>query len=350
MSPSSPLQLHKSKLGLAVLVAGSYCLSPSAFAADAQIAIVGSSTVYPFTTVIAELFGKATETKIPKVEATGTGGGMKLLCSGVGDQHPDIANASRAIKSSEVELCASNGISAPLEVKIGYDGIVVAHSADTDPLAVTRTQLFLALARQLPDASGVLQPNSNVNWSDIDPALPAIAIQVYGPPPTSGTRDAFVELALAEGCAEVAGMQELKSTDESRYDAVCTSIREDGAFIEAGENDNLIIQRLVSNPDAVGIFGFSFLEENLDKVTGVLIDGVAPEFEAIEDRSYPLARPLFIYVKTEHAELKSSLLEFVEFYVSEDVIGPDGYLEDRGLVPLPAAERDLMRAAVSSVN
>lgn len=331
---------HRSRwcVGVALLAATSMAAHAE------QIAIVGSSTVYPFTTVVAELFGEATGKSTPKVESTGTGGGMKLLCAGIGEQHADIANASRAIKASEIELCAANGISPPLEVGIGFDGIVLARTSATEPMALTLEQVFLALARHLPDASGQLQENPHTNWADIDPSLPDIAIQVYGPPPTSGTRDAFVELAMEKGCEVVPYMQEL---EQETHKIVCASIREDGAFIEVGENDNLIIQRLVANPNTVGIFGYSFLEENSDRVTGVAIDGVEPEFEAIEDNTYPLARKLYIYVKTEQAAHKPSLLDFVNFYVDEDAIGPDGYLSDRGLVTLPEAEREQVRTAVS---
>ena len=319
-----------------------------AVADSAQIEIVGSSTVYPFTTVVSERFSLIKETTAPKVEATGTGGGMKLLCAGVGLGHPDLANASRAVKESEIKLCASNGVSAPLEVKIGYDGIVMAHSNTEDAISLTQEEVFMALARDIADANGVLRPNPSKLWSDVSPSLPAREIRVYGPPPTSGTRDAFVELAMEEGCQRAPGMSTLKELDEAKYDAVCASIREDGAFIEAGENDNLIIQRLVSNPGTFGIFGFSFLEENLDKVTGVLIDGVEPTFEAIEGGEYPLARPLFIYVKREHADLKQDLRSFVMFYLDDAALGPDGFLLDRGLVPLPEGELAEARSKVAA--
>lgn len=314
-------------------------------AAAEQIEIVGSSTVYPFTTVAAERFSQVSGAATPKVESTGTGGGMKLLCAGAGAGHPDIANASRAIKSSEIELCASNGLAEPVEVKIGYDGIVVAHSSANPDLSLSRTELFRALARSLPAADGSLQPNPHANWDDIRADLPAKPIRVYGPPPTSGTRDAFVELAMEEGCEGVDHIDQVAKED---HDVACTAIREDGAFIEAGENDNLIIQRLVANPDTLGIFGYSFLEENSDMVKGIAVDGVVPSFEAIEAEQYPLARPLFIYVKSEHVAAKPSLRDFVEFYLSDGSLGEDGFLLDRGLVPLPAAELDAVRAAVST--
>ena len=305
-----------------------------------QIEVVGSSTVYPFTTVAAERFSQINGFSTPKVESTGTGGGLKLLCAGEGFRYPDIANASRAIKPSEIDLCDSNGLKKPVEVKIGYDGIVIAHSHGNSDWVLSRTDLFRALARSLPAADGSLQPNPHANWSDIHADLPAWPIRVYGPPPTSGTRDAFVELTMEEGCE---GVEHIDQVAKEQHDALCTAIREDGAFIEAGENDNLIIQRLVANPDTLGIFGYSFLEENSDMVKGIAVDGVEPSFEAIEAEQYPLARPLFIYVKSEHFGLKSELLDFVHFYVSDDSLGEDGFLLDRGLVPLPAAERKAVR-------
>ena len=311
----------------------------------AELDIVGSSTVYPFTTLVAERFGQVFGGSSPKIESTGTGGGFRLFCAGIGE-FPDVSNASRAIEDSEVSLCAANGISQPLEIKIGYDGIVVGQSAANPELTLTRTQLFSALARELPDASGVLRPNQYQTWRSISASLPDTPIRIYGPPPTSGTRDAFVELAMEQGCKDVPYMDKLKQADAERYDLTCQAIREDGAYIEAGENDNLIIQRLVANPDTLGIFGFSFLEANLDKVQGVLVGGSKPDFEAIEQGSYPLARPLFIYVKTEHAVVKDELKDFVEFFVSEASMGTDGFLSERGLVPLPADELGRTQQAV----
>ena len=327
------------------------CVAVVAAAAPArseQLEVVGSSTVYPFTAKVAERFSQARGHQTPKVESTGTGGGMKLLCAGVGEGHADMTNASRPIKPSEIELCASNGVSEPVEVKIGYDGIVVAHGKGLQPFSVTREQLFLALARDLPDDAGNLAPNPNVSWGDVGAGLPAVPIRVYGPPPTSGTRDAFTELALEVGCEAAPGMEALKARDEDAHESACKSVREDGAFIEAGENDNLIIQRLVSNEDTLGIFGYSFLEENADKVVGVMVDGVTPTYESIGDGSYPLSRPLFVYVKAEHAAVKPSLAEFVEFFLSEDSLGQEGFLADLGLVPLPPDELGRVRSAVGS--
>ncbi|MGI9298735.1 MAG: PstS family phosphate ABC transporter substrate-binding protein [Gammaproteobacteria bacterium] len=310
-----------------------------AFAATspaAAIDIVGSSTVYPFSAVAAELFALSGGGKAPKVEATGSGGGLKLFCAG-GDS-PDITNASRRIKKSEQKLCAENGVREILEIKIGYDGIVVARSAAAESFDLTRRDLFLALARQTPDAAGNLIDNSHRTWRDADASLPGVEIRVYGPPPTSGTRDAFAELVLEKGCDSHPQLKALKKSDKSRHRAVCHGVREDGAYIESGENDNLIIQKLAANPDALGIFGFSFLEENRDKVRGLSVEGVAPEFDAVADGSYPVSRPLFFYANLARYDETPGLREFVEFFVSEDVMGEDGALTDRGLIPLPPDE------------
>ncbi len=313
-----------------------------------SLSVVGSSTVYPFTSLVAERFSQVFGGTTPKIESTGTGGGFKLFCAGIGSDYPDISNASRPIKDSEVKLCADNGISEPLEIKIGFDGIVLGQSLGTGTIRLSREQLFTALARELPDASGNLSFNQHQQWSSIDPSLPDQEIRVYGPPPTSGTRDAFVELAMEEGCKEAAHMDKVKAIDEERFNTVCSAIREDGAFIEAGENDNLIIQRLVSNPESVGIFGYSFLEANLDKIAGVPIDGAVPTFESIEAGSYPLSRPLFIYVKSENAQQLPTLSKFIDFYASEASMGPDGFLAERGLVPLPNSELIKVRTAIKA--
>ena len=300
-----------------------------------QIRIVGSSTVFPFATAVAERFGKTTAFKTPVVESTGTGGGFKLFCAGVGEDHPDIANASRAIKESEVKSCAENGVTEITEVKIGYDGIVIANAKNAPTLDLTVAQVWQALAKNVP-VNGRLAANPYKMWSDIDPSLPAEKIEVFGPPPTSGTRDAFVELVLDKGCAAFA---EIEALDDDTKKAVCQTVREDGAFIEAGENDNLIVQKIEGNPRSLGVFGFSFLDQNADKLQGSAIAGVAPTFEAIADGSYPVSRPLFIYVKNTHVGVVPGMAEYVAEFVSERAAGEDGYLADKGLIPLPEAER-----------
>ena len=336
----------KQKLVLAV--AATLTLAGAAYAQSARdyISIVGSSTVYPFTTTVAEQFGKANANfKTPKVESTGTGGGFKLFCGGVGVQHPDVSNASRAIKKSEIESCAKNGVKDIVEINIGFDGIVVASSKKTEPMPLTIKDLWLALAKEVPEpGTGKLVANPFKTWQDVNPELPAKKIEVLGPPPTSGTRDAFVELVMDHGCKEFAAIKELEKTDEKKAKAICQTVREDGVFIEAGENDNLIVQKLVANPNALGVFGFSFLEENLDKIQGETINGVTPNFENIADGKYPVSRPLFIYVKKAHVGVIPGIKEFIAEFTSEKAVGDEGYLNKKGLIPLPDAKRKQVAA------
>ncbi|MEM7432371.1 MAG: PstS family phosphate ABC transporter substrate-binding protein [Pseudomonadota bacterium] len=328
-------------------------ISNSALAQSSRdyIYVVGSSTVYPFSTVVAERFGRGSEFKTPKVESTGSGGGLKLFCDGVGVDYPDITNASRAIKATEVELCASNGVEGIVEVKIGYDGIVIANAYGAPQMSVTRAELFLALAKQVPgDAEGELIDNPYQTWADVNPDLPATRIEVLGPPPTSGTRDAFVELAMEGGCKSVDWIKAMKSTDKNRYKEICHTIREDGAFVEAGENDNLIVQKLQANPNALGIFGFSFLDQNAEKVKGAAVDGVVPTFDAIADGDYPVSRPLYFYVKKAHVGVIPGLEGFLREFTSERAWGEDGYLSERGLIPMPDEERGQIAADVRNLR
>lgn len=317
---------------LIAALACSLLITTSAYARD-QVRIVGSSTVFPFSTMVAENFGKTSDFKAPIVESTGTGGGMKLFCSGVGESHPDITNASRAIKQTEVDKCKTNGVT-PIEVLIGFDGIVFAHSKSSFlNMKLTKKQLFLALAKHVPNADGKLVENPNVLWSDVDPLLPNVKIRVMGPPPTSGTRDAFLELVM-----ESAAKQLLPDMPKEEFKVVAHTMREDGHFIEAGENDNLIVQKLEADPELIGIFGFSFLDQNNDKVEGIPIDGVKPLFETIASGDYSVSRPLFFYVKKEHLQTGFGLREFVEEFISETAIGQEGYTTDQGLIPLPEDE------------
>jgi len=313
------------------------------------ISVVGSSTVYPFSTVVAEKFGKKTSFNTPKIESTGSGGGMKLFCAGIGLNTPDISNASRAMKKSEYNKCQKNGVTDITQVHIGYDGIAIANSKKSDQLKLSRNDLFLALADKVPnpDGSESLVHNPYKTWKDVNPALPNTKIEVLGPPPTSGTRDAFAELALEGGCKKVGWIKAMKKKDKKAYKAICHTIREDGAYIEAGENDNLIVQKLEKNPIALGILGFSFLEQNDDKVQGSMIEGKAPEFETIEDGSYPISRPLFFYVKNAHVKSIPGMKEFLKEFSSEGAMGDDGYLIDKGLIPLSQAERSALRKDVS---
>jgi phosphate transport system substrate-binding protein len=315
-----------------------------------QIRIVGSSTVYPFTTTVAENFGKTSGMKTPVVESTGTGGGMKLFCSGAGEDTPDMTNASRRIKKSEFEDCAKNGVSEIVEIKVGFDGLSIAASKGAAPMKLTKEQIFLALAKQVPDKDGKLVDNPNKLWSDIDASLPAEKIEVLGPPPTSGTRDSFMELAMEPGAAKFKSLGALKKSDVKAYDAVWKSMREDGAFVEAGENDNLIVQKLQANPKAVGIFGFSFLEENSSTIQDVEIDGVKATYETIASGDYKMSRPLFVYVKKQHVGVVPGIAEFVAEYVSDKALGEDGYLGAKGLITLPGADAEKTRADALAMN
>jgi phosphate transport system substrate-binding protein len=325
---------------LAVAVIGSLGAVAQAQSARDSITIVGSSTVYPFTTTVAEQFGRQGKFKTPKVESTGTGGGIKLFCNGVGPQFPDIANASRRIRPAELQTCQKNGVKDVVEIKVGYDGIVLAENKGGTSLSVTRKDIYLALAKNVPDPANPtsLIPNPFTTWKDVNPKLPATKIEVLGPPPTSGTRDSFVELYLEAGCRNYAWLEALRSQDEPRFKRACDTIREDGAYVEAGENDNLIVQKLNANKDAVGIFGYSFLEENLDKLKGAIVDGVAPTFETVSSGKYPASRPLFIYVKKQHVNVIQGIPEFIAEYTSEKALGEDGYLADKGLIPPTKAE------------
>ncbi len=331
------------KKSVILAAALSTILSTSAFAASRDaINIVGSSTVYPFTTVVAEQFGKTSKFKTPKIESTGTGGGMKLFCAGVGVEHPDMTGASRRIKKSEFDQCQANGVKDVIEVKVGYDGIAIANSKKAAPFALSLKEVFLALAKEVPDPSSEafkLIENPYKMWNEINPALPASKIEVLGPPPTSGTRDAFVELAMEGGCDKIDAIKAEKKTNEKNHKRICHSIREDGVYIEAGENDNLIVQKLDANPNALGIFGFSFLDQNSDKVQGSTIDGVLVNFDAIADGSYPVSRPLFMYVKKAHIGTIPGIEEFLAEYTSEKAWGDEGYLADKGLIPMPTEER-----------
>ncbi|PHQ68153.1 MAG: phosphate ABC transporter substrate-binding protein [Sneathiella sp.] len=307
-----------------------------------QIRIVGSSTVFPFSTVVAEEFGSKGQFKTPVVESTGSGGGLKLFCAGVGEKHPDIANASRRIKASEVEKCAAAGVVDIIEVQIGFDGIVLANSKATKPIDLTKQQIFMALAKQVP-IDGKLVDNPYMKWSDIDSSLPDIKIEVLGPPPTSGTRDAFVELAMEGGAKKFDMLKALRKSDKKAFKAVAHTIREDGAFIEAGENDNLIVQKLVANPNAIGIFGFSFLDQNADRIQGGVIGGVKPTFDNISNGDYGISRSLYFYVKGAHVGVVPGIQEFVAEFTNEDTFGEFGYLTEKGLIPLSEAERAKVR-------
>ena len=321
-----------------------------AFAARDQIRIVGSSTVYPFTTAVAEQFGKSSGMKTPVVESTGTGGGMKLFCAGVGEETPDFTNASRRIKKSEFEDCTKNGVTEIIEIKVGFDGLSIAQSKDAPDLALTKQQVFLALAKEVPDKDGKLVANPYKNWSDIDPSLPNVKIEVLGPPPTSGTRDSFMELVMEAGAAKFESLEALKKSDAKAFEKVWKAMREDGAYVEAGENDNLIVQKLQANPNALGIFGFSFLEENASTIKDVSVDGVKASYESIADGSYKVARPLYVYAKKQHIGVIPGMKEFIAEYVSDKALGEDGYLSEKGLVTLPGEQAENTRATADTLE
>ena len=363
------------------------CLGASSAAQAASrdtISIVGSSTVYPFATVVAERFGRSTDFKSPKIESTGTGGGLKLFCSGVGANTPDVTSASRRIKKSEFDNCLSNGVDNVVEVLVGYDGIAIANSTKAPRLTLSLRDIYLALAKDVPGADGVLIPNPYTTWKAVNPQLPAVKIEVLGPPPTSGTRDAFVELAMAGGAksnGDLKALYGLGADQESEiravmkklgvsggvYDALAKkkgkapkgkdvfkalayAVREDGVYIEAGENDNLIVQKLEANPNAVGIFGYSFLEENGDKVQGSVVDGVAPSFESIASGDYPVSRPLYFYIKDAHVGKIPGIQEYALEFTSNRAMGEDGYLTERGLIPLESAERKAVREDIETLK
>ena len=310
--------------------------------ARAQIRAVGSSTVYPFTAMVAESFVAATpDARTPVIEATGTGAGMKLFCGGIGAAYPDIADASRRIKASEYRACRAHGAGDILEVQIGLDGIAFGEALNGPHLALTPVDLFRALSAA-PDG----RPNTAQTWRDVNPALPAVPIQVYGPPATSGTRDAMAELILARGCEAVdPGAKALAVRDPDAHRARCTRIRDDGAYVDMGENDNLIIQKLQANPQAIGVFGYSFLEENGGAVRGVPLSGIAPSYDAIASGRYPGSRPLFIYIKKAHLDAVPGLRAFLAAYAR--AWGPDGPLVRRGLIVAPADVRARSAAVIA---
>ena len=329
---------------VAVAAVSALAITASAGVAAArdQIRIVGSSTVFPFTQAVVEEFANMGNAA-PVLESTGTGGGMRIFCGGVGVDHPDITGASRAMTQGEYETCVANGVDNITEVLIGYDGLAIAISQDGADLDLTKAQIFQALAAEV-EVDGEIVANPYTNWNEIDPSFPDMAINVFGPPPTSGTRDAFVELVMEEGCEAFPAIAAL---EEDRMEEVCQRMRTDGPFIEAGENDNLIVQRLQADSSTVGIFGYSFLYENQDTLKAVAVEGVEPSEATIADASYGVSRPLFFYIKNAHRGVIPGLQEFGEEYVSEASFGPGGYLSERGLISLNDADRETTRQTVA---
>jgi phosphate transport system substrate-binding protein len=321
-------------------------LSIPAMADARSLRAVGSSTVYPFAKMAAERVARANpKLGTPIIESTGTGAGFKLFCSGVGERFPDVSNASRRMKASEAKQCAANGVKEVTEIQIGIDGIAFATAKSTPLSGVTTKDIYMALAK-----TPFGKPNKAKTWKDVNGKLPAIPIRVYGPPPTSGTRDAFAELIMTAGCETNPGMVALKKANADKHKAVCTAVREDGAFIEAGENDNLIVQKLASNPNTLGIFGYSFLEENTAKLKGVSINGVQPTYQSIAAFQYPGARPLYIYVKNAHVKAIPAIRAFVAEMTKESAIGPNGYMRSGGLVAAPGPVRAKAQQAARTLT
>jgi phosphate transport system substrate-binding protein len=338
------------KTVFAALLATTAAIAAVPAQARDQINIVGSSTVYPFATVVAERFGRATGNPTPTIESTGSGGGLKLFCEGVGVNTPDITNSSSYIKQSQFDACAEKGIDI-IEVLIGYDGIAFANSKKGEKLNVSQKDIFLALAANVPgDKDGELIENPYVTWKDVNANLPATKIRVLGPPPTSGTRAAFVELVMEKGCSKFGWLKELKSSDKNKFKEICHSMREDGAFVEAGENDNLIVQKLNADPSSFGIFGYSFLDQNSATLQGAAFDGVDISFDNISDGSYPVSRPLHFFVKKQHIGVIPGVMEFVNTFLSDAAQDEFGYLAEKGLIPLSGAELQEMRAAVNTLK
>lgn len=321
-------------------------LSIPAMADARSMRAAGSSTVYPFAKAVAERVARANpKLGAPIVESVGTGAGFKLFCSGIGERFPDISNASRRMKASEAKACTASGVKEVTEIQIGIDGIAFATAKSTPISGVTTRDIYAALAK-----TPFGKPNKAKTWKDVNAKLPAIPIRVYGPPPTSGTRDAFVELIMTAGCESNPGMAALAKSNKDKHKAVCTTVREDGAFIEAGENDNLIVQKLAANPNTVGVFGYSFLEENTSKLKGISINGVQPTYQSISSFQYPGARPLYIYVKNAHVRAIPAIRAFVAEFTKESAIGPNGYLKQLGLVAAPAGVRAKSQQAARNLT
>ncbi len=321
--------------------------------AESNIHIVGSSTVYPFASYVAEEFGQTTRYKTPVIESTGSGGGMKLFCAGNGLNTPDITNASRRMKPSELKLCKKNGVKDITEVVIGFDGIAIAQAKTNKPINLTRKHLLLAVAAEVPNKAGTkLIPNPYKYWNEIDASLPHRPIIFYGPPTSSGTRDAFHDLVMKALTKKMDVYTKLYKADpvkNKKYKKYKT-IRTDGVYVPAGENDNLIVQKLTKDRHAFGIFGYSFLEENSDRVSAATIEGIAPKPKAISSGQYPISRSLFFYTKNDHLDKVKGMREYINMFVSEDMIGEDGNLTEIGLIPLPEAQRKQVRHNVKTLK
>nr|WP_314121930.1 substrate-binding domain-containing protein [uncultured Brevundimonas sp.] len=321
--------------------------SPSG--ARSGIWAAGSSTVFPFATRVAETFARTAGGAAPRVESLGTGGGIQAFCQGVGPTTPDIANASRQMKQSEFDLCAKNGVTDIVEIKIGFDGIVIATARNGNGFNFELNDLYEGLAKEVPGPNGTFVANPTKTWNQVNAGLPNQRIQVYGPPPTSGTRDAFLELGMTPGAKLVPAVKAIEG-DKDRFEGIAHTLREDGAWIDSGENDNAIVQTLTRTPGSLGVFGYSFLEQNLDTVKAETIDGVSPTADTIASGEYPLSRSLYIYVKKAHIGVIPGLQQFVQEFLSEGSAGRGGYLADRGLIPLPEDQLLAQRAVIAAMT
>jgi phosphate transport system substrate-binding protein len=331
----SGIKMKNSSKAILAIAAISAISVPASAQMRRNIRIVGSSTVYPFTKAVAERFARSNPgVPAPIVESTGTGAGMKLFCAGVGAQHPDIENASRRIKLSEFKTCAANGVSQITEIQVGLDGLSLATAKATTLNNISVRDLYMAIAK-----APFGKPNTAKTWKDVNASLPALPIRVYGPPTTSGTRSSLEDLLMEPNCASIPQFAALKKTDEAKYNSICKGIRDDGAYINAGENDNLIVQKLEANPGTVGLFGYSYLEENASRLKGISLNGVAPSYATISSFKYPGARGLFIYVKNAHTNAIPGIRQFIAEYVKESTWGPKGYLTQYGLIASPDAVR-----------
>lgn len=337
------------KLIGAVATVALLAVADQAHAARDQIWAVGSSTVFPFSTRVAENFAKKTGKKSPRIEALGTGGGIKMFCGGAGEKFPDIANASRPMKKSEFLACQKAGVKDIVEIKIGFDGIVVASNKKGPDFNFKLEQLYLGLADQtLRGGQIVKQPYKS--WSEVGPGLPNARILAYGPPPTSGTRDAWIELAIEGGAGKLPTLAKMKAADEKKFKATVSPMRTDGGWVDAGENDNAIVGTIEKTPNALGVFGYSFLEENGSRIKGASINGVKPTAQTIASGQYPLSRSLYIYVKKSQVGVTPGLKEFVSEFVSDAATGRGGYLQNRGMIPLPPAVHIQMKQKANALT
>jgi len=321
-------------------------ISTSALARD-QLSIAGSSTVLPFARIIAEELGKNPNIPTPVVESGGSSVGKKGVCDGIGTEFIDIGNASSRMKTKELKYCNKNNVKLT-EIKVGYDGIVVANSKKGIQLKISKADLAKALTAKIPQADGTWIDNPYKKWSDINPALPNLKIRVYGPPTTSGTRASYAEMVNQKGYC---GKDKIaKAASKARGDKKgkkCRAMRTDGAFIEAGEQDNLIVQKLIEDPTAYGIFGFSYLDQNSDTLNGAIIDGGEPTFEAIADGDYAVSRALYFYVKHQHIGVVPGIEEYMDTWVKN--WNEDGILSDAGMIPMPKQERSKYAKAMKEL-